>query len=102
MSQDQTKNNDPKAPVIPNQGKGNGDQANWQMAKVAAKKSWGSLTDEDFKKANHSVDKLCSVIYDRFGGTTESIKATLNKSMAEAKPMTEAKPAPTPPVTPHK
>ena len=58
----------------------NQDQARgtWDQVKGRAKKAWGELTDDDFLKAEGSVDKLCGVIQKRFGDTKEAIKAKLD------------------------
>jgi uncharacterized protein YjbJ (UPF0337 family) len=59
----------------------NKDQAEgkWDQIKGRAKKAWGELTDDDFKKAEGSVDKLYGVIQEKFGDTKETIKAKLDK-----------------------
>jgi len=59
----------------------NQDQAKgkWDQIKGRAKKAWGELTDDDFKKAEGSVDKLYGVIQERFGDTKEAIKAKLDQ-----------------------
>lgn len=59
----------------------NQDQANgkWDQIKGRAKKAWGELTDDDFKKAEGSLDKLSGVIQQKFGDTKEAIKAKLDK-----------------------
>jgi uncharacterized protein YjbJ (UPF0337 family) len=86
MSQENTKN-EKKNPMIPNQTKNNSNKVtpaaepqkmDWGQVKIAAKKSWGNLTDEDFKKAGGSVEKLCDVIHERFGDSPDSIKAVLS------------------------
>jgi uncharacterized protein YjbJ (UPF0337 family) len=58
----------------------NQDQAKgkWDQIKGRAKKAWGELTDDDFKKAEGSVDKLYGVIQEKFGNTKEAIKAKLD------------------------
>ena len=58
----------------------NQDQAKgkWDQIKGRAKKAWGELTDDDFKKAEGSVDKLYGVIQEKFGDTKEAIKAKLD------------------------
>jgi len=65
-------------------GKGNQmnqDQAQgkWDQIKGRAKKAWAELTDDDFKKAEGSVDKLYGLIQEKFGDTKEAIKAKLDK-----------------------
>lgn len=59
----------------------NQDQATgkWNQIKGQAKKAWGDLTDDDFKKAEGSIEKLCGVIQERFGDTREAIQARLDK-----------------------
>ena len=59
----------------------NRDQAEgkWDQIKGRAKKAWGELTDDDFTKAEGSVDKLYGVIQEKFGDTKEAIKAKLDK-----------------------
>jgi len=58
----------------------NKDQARgkWEQIKGRAKKAWGELTDDDFKKAEGSADKLYGVIQERFGDTKEAIQAKLD------------------------
>jgi uncharacterized protein YjbJ (UPF0337 family) len=51
----------------------------WEQFKGRAKKAWGELTDDDFKKADGSADKLYGIIQERFGDTKEKIKAKLDK-----------------------
>jgi len=45
---------------------------------VAAKKTWGEVTDDDFKKAEGSVDKLHGIIQEKFGDTNEAIQKKLD------------------------
>ena len=54
-------------------------QGKWDQIKGRAKKAWAELTDDDFKKAEGSADKLFGVIQERFGDTKEAIKAKLDK-----------------------
>ena len=44
----------------------------------AAKRAWGELTDDDFTKADGSVDKLYGIIQEKFGDTKEAIQAKLD------------------------
>lgn len=58
-------------------------EGKWDQIKGRAKKAWGELTDDDFKKAEGSVDKLYGVIQQRFGDTKEAAKAKLDKLQAK-------------------
>jgi uncharacterized protein YjbJ (UPF0337 family) len=59
----------------------NKDQASgaWLKIQGKAKRIWGELTDDDFKKAEGSVDKLYGTIQERFGDTKEQIKAKIDQ-----------------------
>ena len=59
----------------------NQDQAKgmWEQIKGRAKKAWAELTDDDFKRAEGSADKLYGIIQERFGDTKDAIKAKLDK-----------------------
>ena len=63
----------------------NNDQAagKWEQIKGRAKKAWAELTDDDFLRAEGSVDKLYGVIKEKVGDTEEAIKSKLDAS-AEA------------------
>lgn len=50
----------------------------WNQIKGRAKKAWGELTDDDFDKAEGSVDKLRGIIQEKVGDTKETIKAKLD------------------------
>jgi len=54
-------------------------EGKWEQIKGSAKKAWGELTDDDFKKAEGSMDKLYGVIQEKFGDSKEAIKAKLDK-----------------------
>ena len=54
-------------------------QGKWDQIKGRAKQAWGELTDDDFTKAEGSVDKLYGVIQERFGDTKEAIKTKLDQ-----------------------
>lgn len=58
----------------------NQDQASgtWDQMKGRAKKAWGELTDDDFLKAEGSIDKLSGIIQKKVGDTKQSIHDTLN------------------------
>jgi len=51
----------------------------WNQLKGWAKQNWAELTDDDFKKAEGSVDQLYGIIQEKFGDTKEAIKAKLDK-----------------------
>ena len=59
----------------------NQDQAagHWEQLKGKAKRIWGELTDDDFKKSEGSSDKLYGIIQQRFGDAKEIIKQKLDK-----------------------
>lgn len=49
----------------------------WQQIKGRAKKAWGELTDDDFLKAEGSIDKLAGIIREKVGDSEASIRARL-------------------------
>lgn len=51
----------------------------WDMIKGKAKRIWGELTDDDFLKAEGSVDKLVGTIEKRFGETKAQIKSKIDR-----------------------
>jgi uncharacterized protein YjbJ (UPF0337 family) len=57
-----------------NQAKGK-----WDQIKGKAKAAWGVLTDNDFKKAEGSIEKLYGVIEEKVGDSQEAIRAKLDK-----------------------
>jgi len=59
----------------------NQDQAQgvWDQLKGKAKRIWGELSDDDFKKAEGNSDKLFGLIQQRFGDTKEMIKSKIDK-----------------------
>ncbi|MET0344615.1 MAG: CsbD family protein [Polyangiales bacterium] len=58
----------------------NRDQVQGQFTKLQgeAKRLWGQLTDDDFKQAQGSSDKLIGIIQQRFGDTKDAIRKKLN------------------------
>ncbi|HVU06081.1 MAG TPA: CsbD family protein [Polyangiaceae bacterium] len=50
----------------------------WETVKGKAKRIWAELTDDDFKKAEGSVDKLYGTIQKRFGDTKDEIKRKID------------------------
>jgi len=74
MNQEQLKGNAEKGNQMnPDQVKGH-----WEQLKGMAKQSWGRLTDDDFTKAEGSVDKLFGIIHEKFGDSKEAIRAKLD------------------------
>ena len=65
----------------------NQDQAKgkWDQIKGRAKEAWGVLTDDDFKKAEGSIEKLYGVIEQKVGDSKETIRTKLDKLHAENK-----------------
>lgn len=53
-------------------------QGKWDQVKGRAKRAWGELTDDDFTKADGSVDKLYGIIQEKFGDTKEAIQSKLD------------------------
>jgi uncharacterized protein YjbJ (UPF0337 family) len=51
----------------------------WYQIKGRRKQAWGELTDDDFKKAEGSEDKLHGVIQEKLGETKAAIKEKLDK-----------------------
>ena len=49
----------------------------WLQLKGEAKRLWGDLTDDDFMRAEGSMDKLVGIIQERFGETREDIRRRL-------------------------
>lgn len=52
-------------------------QGSWLQLKGEAKRLWGDLTDDDFKRADGSVDKLVGIIQERFGDARDNIRRRL-------------------------
>jgi uncharacterized protein YjbJ (UPF0337 family) len=50
----------------------------WDSIKGKAKRIWGELTEDDFLRAEGSVDKLFGAIEKRFGDTKEQIKSKID------------------------
>ena len=50
----------------------------WEEIKGKAKRIWGELTDDDFKKAEGSVDKLYGIIQQRFGVNKDAAKRRID------------------------
>jgi uncharacterized protein YjbJ (UPF0337 family) len=55
----------------------------WEQIKGRVKKAWGELTDDDFKMAEGSLDKLYGVIREKVGDTDEVFSVKLEKIHAE-------------------
>jgi uncharacterized protein YjbJ (UPF0337 family) len=62
----------------------NNDQVEgkWEQVKGRAKKAWGELTDDDFLRAEGSVEQLYGVIQEKFGDTEEAARQRLGEVAA--------------------
>lgn len=54
-------------------------QGKWDQIVGKAKRIWGELTDDDFKKAEGSADKLYGFIQQKFGDTKEVIQDKIDR-----------------------
>lgn len=57
----------------------------WAQIRGRAKRAWGELTDDDFKKAEGSVEKLYGVIQEKIGDSKDAISAKLGRLRVESK-----------------
>jgi len=57
-------------------------QGKWEQIKGSAKKVWGNLTDDDFKKAEGDEQKLYGIIQEKFGDTKEVIARKLSQAQS--------------------
>jgi uncharacterized protein YjbJ (UPF0337 family) len=55
----------------------------WEQLKGKLKRAWGELTEDDFLKAEGSMDKLAGIIQERFGDSKEAIRRKLDRLAAE-------------------
>ena len=55
----------------------------WEQLKGKVKKAWGELTDDDFLRAEGSVDKLMGIIQERFGDSKEAIRKKFDRFATE-------------------
>jgi uncharacterized protein YjbJ (UPF0337 family) len=55
----------------------------WEQLKGKFKRAWGELTEDDFLKAEGSMDKLAGIIQERFGDSKEAIRRKLDRLAAE-------------------
>ena len=53
-------------------------EGKFKQFKGKAKRIWGELTDDDFRKADGNTDKLVGIIQERFGDSKESIREKLD------------------------
>jgi uncharacterized protein YjbJ (UPF0337 family) len=51
----------------------------WEQLKGKAKRIWGELTDDDFKKVEGSVEQLYGLIQQRFGDSKEEAKRKIDQ-----------------------
>jgi uncharacterized protein YjbJ (UPF0337 family) len=65
----------------------NQDQAagKWEQLKGQAKKFWGELTDDDFKKAEGSLEKLYGIIHEKVGDTKATIREKFDNMQQKPK-----------------
>lgn len=54
-------------------------EGNWNQFKGKAKRVWGELTDDDFKKAEGSKDKLLGIVQEKFGDAKETAQRKIEK-----------------------
>jgi uncharacterized protein YjbJ (UPF0337 family) len=55
----------------------------WDQLKGKIKRAWGELTDDDFMKAEGSMDKLAGIIQERFGDSKEAVRKKLDRLATE-------------------
>ena len=77
-----SKDNDTKKGNHMNQDQAKGK---WDQITGRAKEAWGVLTDDDFKRAEGSIEKLYGVIQEKVGDTKEAIRTKLDHLNAESK-----------------
>jgi uncharacterized protein YjbJ (UPF0337 family) len=51
----------------------------WEQLKGKFKRAWAELTDDDFLRAEGSIDKMYGIIQERFGDTKADIQRKLNQ-----------------------
>jgi len=54
-------------------------QGRWEQLTGKAKKFWGNLTDDDFKKIEGDYEELVGVINEKTGEAREDIEARLKE-----------------------
>lgn len=54
-------------------------EGRWDQVKGAVKKMWGSITDDELKKAEGDYDKTVGLIKERTGETIEEIDRKINE-----------------------
>jgi uncharacterized protein YjbJ (UPF0337 family) len=54
----------------------------WKQIEGAGKRTWGKLTDDDWKVAEGNLELLAGRIQERYGQTKESVSAELGKLVA--------------------
>jgi uncharacterized protein YjbJ (UPF0337 family) len=58
-------------------------EGKWMQVRGQAKVWWGKLTDEDMEEVGGQIDKIISLIQNKYGYTTEYAKQEFNQRMAE-------------------
>jgi uncharacterized protein YjbJ (UPF0337 family) len=51
----------------------------WEQLKGKFKRAWAELTDDDFLRAEGSIDKMYGIIQERFGDTRDDIRKKLDR-----------------------
>jgi uncharacterized protein YjbJ (UPF0337 family) len=52
----------------------------WEQLKGKFKRAWAELTDDDFLRAEGSIDKMYGIIQERFGDTRDDIRKKLDQT----------------------
>jgi uncharacterized protein YjbJ (UPF0337 family) len=55
----------------------------WEQLKGKMKRAWAELTDDDFLRAEGSIDKMTGIIQERFGDSKEAIRKKLDRLATE-------------------
>jgi uncharacterized protein YjbJ (UPF0337 family) len=54
-------------------------EGRWDQLKGKVKSVWGSITDDDFTKAEGDYERLIGVLKEKTGKTREQLEEALNK-----------------------
>lgn len=58
-------------------------EGRWDQLRGKIKKAWGTITDDDLKKAEGDYDRAVGVIKERTGETAEAIERKLDEEYRE-------------------